>query len=234
MSKNTKHKFYKQYLELLEKESKLDDIKNALGYEKLENPYQYGYNAFHVLRDDISRRKDAEVFQYLLDNYSVTTWSKDGNFYKTYKKYVIDNRPHFKLICEADYLNLEPKYKKFFIHIEKEDRKFWNGTVNKYYRCYFEPHFLVMKIVNNYITHKKVIDSEVERELSYVRDKIYYLQEIIEPWNDTFITKAKRIQAKADRRCDKVNIKKNLNANKYEWYIDEKYPLTHKKTNNWW
>ena len=42
------------------------------------------------------------------------------------------------------------------------------------------------------------------------------------------------LELKAERRCDKVNIKKNLNANKYEWYIDEKYPLTHKKTNNWW
>lgn len=234
MSQNTKHKFYKEYLELLRKQDELYDIKNALGYEKLEKPYQYGYNAFHVLRDDISRRKDADVFQHLLDNYSVTTWSKDGVFYRVYRKFVSDNRPHFKLICEADYLKLEPKYKKYFRHVEDKDQKFWNGTVNKFYRCYLEPHFLVMKVVNSYITHKKVIDSEIERELDFVDDKIYQLQEIIEPWNDTFITKARRIQAKAHRRSDKVNLKKNLTCQYYGWNFEEKYPLNYKKTNDWW
>lgn len=233
MSKNTKHKFYKKYLELERKRDSLYDIKDALGYEKLEKPYQYGYNAFHVLRDDISRRKDADVFQYLLDNFSVTTWSKNGVFYSVYKKYVSDNRPHFRLITEADYLKLEPKYKKHFYHVSDKDQKFWNGTVNKFYRCYLEPHFLVMKVVNSYITHKKVIDNEVERELSYVSDKIYYLQEIIEPWNDRFITKAKKIQTKANRRSDKVNINKNLKTNNNEWY-DEKYSLSYNKTKNWW
>lgn len=234
MSQNTKHKFYKKYLELLEKQSNLYDIKDALGYEKLEKPYQYGYNAFHVLRDDISRRKDADVFQYLLDNYSVTTWSKDGVFYKVYKKYISDNRPHFKLICEADYLKLETKYKKFFIHIEKEDRKFWNGTVMKYYRCYLEPHFLVMKIANSYITHKRVIDGEVEQELDFVNDKIYELEREISPWYEGFITKHRRIQAKAKRRSDKVNLKKNVTCQYYGWNFQEKYPLTYKKTNSWW
>jgi hypothetical protein len=234
MSQNTKHKFYKKYLGLLEEQDKLYDIKNSLGYEKLEKPYQYGYEAFNVLRDDISRRKDADIFQYLLDEYSSTTWSKDGIFYKVYKKYISDNRPKFKLISEADYLKLEPKYKKFFSHVEKEDKKFWNGTVNKYYRCYIEPHFLVMKIVNFYITHKKIIDNEVESDLHFVNDKIYELERVISPWYDGFITKHRRMQSKSQRRSDKVNVKKNLNANKYEWYIDEEYPLTHKKTNNWW
>lgn len=233
MSQNTKHREYKNYLALLRKQDELYDIKNALGYEKLEKPYQYGFNAFHVLRDDISRRKDADVFQYLLDTYSTTPWSKDGIFYRKYKRYNSDNRPKFRLISEADYEKLEPKYKKHFIHDAKEDRKFWNGTVYKYYRCYLPPHFLVMKVVNYYITHKQVIDATVESELNFVNNKIYELEREIQPWYEGFIGKYRKIQAKAKRNADKVNIKKNLKAHKYEDYY-EKYELTYKRSDWWW
>lgn len=233
MSQNTKHKSYKEYLRLLEKQDKLYDIKNALGYEKLEKPYQHGYNAFHVLRDDISRRKDAELYQYLLDNFSVTTWSKDGVFYKVFKRHISDNRPHFKLISEEEYEKLETKYKNHFFHDSRYDQKYWNGTVYKKYRCYLPPHFLVMKVVNDYITHKLIIDPQVESELDFVNNRINELAREIQPYYEGFIGKYRKIQAKAKRNADKVNIKKNLNAHKWEDYY-EKYELTYKRSDWWW
>lgn len=235
MSQNTKHRSYKKYLGLLEEQDRLYDIKNALGYEKLEKPYQHGYNAFHVLRDDISRRKDAEVFQYLLDNYSVTTWSKSGVFYKVYKKHISDNRPHFKLISEEDYEKLSNKYKSYFFHDSRYDTKYWNGTVYKKYRCYLPPHYLVMKVVNDYVTHKRVVDSEIERELDFVNKQVYELAREIQPYYEGFVSKYRKFKAKATRNSDKVNLKKNLNAKKYHgWVIDEKFELSYKRKDYWW
>jgi hypothetical protein len=53
MSKNTKHKFYKEYLKLLTRRSEIYKAQNALGYVELEKPYQYGFNAYLTLREDV-------------------------------------------------------------------------------------------------------------------------------------------------------------------------------------
>lgn len=234
MSKNTKHKFWKEYLQLLDRESKIQDAQAALGYVELEKPYHHGFNAYLILREDIARRQDAEIFQYLLDNYAYETWSRDTIFYKKTKNGYIDNRPSFKEISEADYLKLDPRYKKYFVHITKRDTPSWDGTIRKFYKCYLEPHYLVMKIKKSYITHRKVIDGELEREFKFVNDKIWDLQQIIQPWEDGFVTEAKRYQNKQLRRRDKINLKKNLTNYRFIIYGDEKYQLTTKRESGYW
>lgn len=235
MSKNTKHKFYKQYLELLRRQSDIQDAQDALGYVELEKPYHYGFNAYLTLREDVARRQDADVYQYLLDTYAYETWSKDGIFYHVRRKYIVDSRPSFSLVAEADYEKIEPRYKKFFKHVPKEDRPSWNGEVKRFYKCYIEPHYLVMEIKKSYVTHQKVIDGELERELDYVNNKIWDLQQIIQPWSETFVTEAKRYQHKQLRRRDKINLKKNLKHRKFTWYGEEVYILTAKReTGYWW
>lgn len=231
MSKNTKHKFYKEYIKLLNRRSEINKAQKALGYVELEKPYQYGFNAYLTLREDVARREDAHVYQYLIDNYSYQTFSKDGVFSGKKKKHYWDNTPKFKLISEAEYLKVEPKYVKFFHHERTNNDRRWDGTVRKYYRCYFEPHYLVMKVVKNFITHKKVIDGELEREEQFVRDKIWDLEMIMKPWYEGYVVYAKHYQNKQLRRKDKVNLKKNLSID----YDDEKYHLTTKReTGYWW
>ena len=213
MSKNTKHKDYKRYLALMERESELEAAIRNLGYVELEKPIHKGYEAYLELREDIARRQDAWVFQYIIDNWSTITWSPTTVFYEKKRCYVIDRTPKIKLMSEEQYLKLPPQVAKYFRHDYLEDKPRWNGTVAKYYSASYVPDFyFVMKIRNSYITHRKVVDGELERDLRLVRDQLWYLRTIMKPYNVGGYTWFLKNFSKRNRRNDKIALQKNLNT----------------------
>ena len=208
MSKNTKHKNYKAYLRLLAEEDKLEEIKRNLGYRELEKPVHHGYEAFFVLRDDIARRADAYVFQHLIDNYTTTTWSKTKEFYIKKKRYHIDNRPTFTTISERQYTNLDLRVKKYFFHDKEYPR--WDGTIMRWFCCGIPPYYLVMKIRKSYLTHERVIDSELERQLNFVGDKLSQMREVMPLYNNRGLTGFRKGLVKSDRAHNRQQMRKNL------------------------
>jgi hypothetical protein len=234
MSKNTKHKDYKRYLALMEKEDELEMVIKNLGYVELEKPIHKGYEAYLELREDITRRQDAWVFQYIIDNCSTITWSPTTVFYEKKRGYVIDRTPKIKLMSEEQYLKLPPQVAKYFRHNHLDDKPRWNGTVAKYYSASYVPDFyFVMKIRNSYITHRKVVDGELERELRFVRDQLFYLRTIMSPYNETGYSAFKKDINKRNRRKDKMALRKNLNTmfinDSHEWYKEQGVEMTERE-----
>jgi hypothetical protein len=80
-----------------------------------------------------------------------------------------------------------------------------------------------MKVKNSYLTHQKVLDSELEREISFVDDKISEFWNTSPFWKSSRGFKWFRVrQNRADRRYNKIAIGKNLrqgiNNDSYELY----------------
>lgn len=166
---NSKHKNYKKYLEVRRRKSEILEAQRNLGYEKLDKPYQRGWDTYWVLRKDISRRDDAEDIQLILDHYGTTIYCRDGEF-KTWsreEKRYVNHEPSIKMISESEYNNLQPWVKKWFEHDQSEDDYYWWYTEPKrYYRCNIPRWFLVMKKEKHWVTHYKVMDELLEQEWS--------------------------------------------------------------------
>lgn len=210
MSKNTKHKNYKAYLRLLAEEDKLETIQRNLGYRELEKPVHYGYNAYFVLREDVARRDDAFIYQHIIDNYSTETWSKTPEFYIKKKRYYEDRRPTFQDIPESLYNRLDVRVAKHFYHDSEKDRKSWDGSVIKTYVCGIPPYYVVMKVKKSYLTHEKVIDSEVERQLSFIGDKLSQMMDTMPLFNNNGLTAFRKGLVKNERNYNKQQLRKNL------------------------
>ena len=163
----------KNYKELLRNRRRYDEIREAqrnLGYEKLEKPYQKGWDGYWVLRDDIAKSEEGQKLQVLIENFGTTIFS-DNKEFKSWsrqeRKYVY-NKPGFKLVPESEWENFYAWAQKWFVHVPSEDRHSWwypNG-VKRYYKCIIPDWMLVMKKEKHWVTHYKVVDEVLEQELS--------------------------------------------------------------------
>jgi hypothetical protein len=222
MSKNTKHKNYKVYLRLLAEEDKLNTIRKNLGYRELPKPVQHGYNAYLVLREDIARRDDAFIYQHLIDEYSYETWSKTPEFYIKKKNYILDKTPKFKHIDENLYDRLNLRVKKFFYHDKSKDFKSWDGSVRKKYICSLPPYYFVMKVKKSYLTHEKIVDNELERQINFIKDKLQVIRDTSPVYNNNGFAEYRRAWSKKDRQFNKMALRKNVSM---EFAFDDWEPI---------
>lgn len=226
---NTKDKKYKEYLKLLEKLNENYKAQKNLGYKPLEKPIHHGYDAFFILRDDIQRRVDVNVFQYILDNFSKSVWSrrKDFKYYShKYKKYIKLN-PSIRNINESEYGKLHESIKKYFIEFEE---KYWGG-IRKIYTCVVPSHFFKIKIVKSYKTHYKVIDSVLKQEESYLEDKLYSDFYNLQAYHGNAPKRYTQLCNRRDRRNTKIEIKKTMNNNNWD---EMELPGRHKHYATWY
>lgn len=220
MSKNTKHKHYKRLLALRERKSELEVAIKNLGYVELEKPVHHGYNAYLTLREDVARREDkvAWLYQYFIDNFAVETWSRTKEFYiKNKKGKVWDKRPYLRRLTQKEYDGFLPWVQE---HLHKKTEFVW-GQEYSYYVPYIPEHYLVTEIKNSYITHRKVVDGELESELAFVKDQMWAIEVRIKPWDESGYSKFLKTIQKANRRNDKIALKKNLNT----IFINDSYEL---------
>lgn len=232
MSKNTKHKDYKRLLALREREDELTQAIRNLGYVELEKPVHHGYNAFLTLREDVAKREDrvAWLYQYFIDNFAVETWSRTKEFYiKNKKGKVCDKRPYFRRVTQKEYDGFLPWVQEY---LHKRTEFLW-GQEYSYYVPYIPQHYLVTKIKNSYITHRKVVDGELESERAFIKDQIWAIEVRMKPWNDSGYSRFLKRYKKANRRNDKMALKKNLNTDfindSYEWYKEQGIEMSEKE-----
>lgn len=209
MSKNTKDFGYKGYLQLLDRQSELQDQIRALGYRELEKPIHHGYTAYLTLREDVLKRKDGKDYQYIIDNFAYTTWSRTTDFRVKRKKKYEDNLPKLRYISESDYLKLDVRYHKFF-HLHTRTYSSWNGNVYKFYQAYIPQQYLVINIKNHYLTHVKIIDGGLESELQFVNDKLWDYQQRQSPYNRGGFTYYRKHYTSTTRACDKLTLHRLL------------------------
>jgi hypothetical protein len=232
MSKNTKHKDYKRLLALREKEDELDEAIKNLGYVELEKPVHHGFNAYLTLREDVAKREDrvAGLYQYFIDNFASEPWSRLPVFYTKNKKgKITDNRPKLRRLTQKEFDGFLPWVQE---HLHKRTEYNW-GNEYTYYVPYIPDYYLVMKIKNSYITHRKVVDGELESQRAFVKDQIWQLEDKIKPWNHNGYSWFLKSVSKRNRRKDKMALRKNLNTmfinDSHEWHKEQGNEMTERE-----
>ncbi|MEN7550731.1 hypothetical protein AAG747_22615 [Rapidithrix thailandica] len=148
---------------------RLSIAQQKLGYVRLEKPVRHGWFKHLVLRQDIANREDAAVFQEIVKIAAKWIWGRDKpHVNKEWERAAENNKlfqfPGFKFIEKDRYKLLSGKAKKYF----KEYELYWSpwlGSVKAYY-CLVPSYYFVPGYTKAYLTHRKVIDGELERRIA--------------------------------------------------------------------
>lgn len=219
MSRNTKKDSYKTYLKLRAEELRIDTLINNLGYIELEEPIHHGYIGFFKLREDVARRDNADVLNYLVENYTSAPWCRTKDFIvkKKGRKEIVE--PKYLKIRESEYLKVPVKLQSFFT---KGWERTWGGGYWEYFSLNLPRHYLVIKKKRDYITHRKVIDSQLISELKFVEDKIWNIVQKTNPYDSATYYDV-RWYNKSSRRSDKMicsSIKKYFDYNEDSDFLE--------------
>jgi hypothetical protein len=136
---------------------------------KLDKPRFVGYKRYYFLRDDIVRRKDANVFRSILEKLNTTVYSRKKD---EFGRYDFDNPPfdvkqRIKTLSLKSYEKLTPELQKHFIKITNWD---WRKKESRYE--FLHPYMFVLKIKHNYITEVPILDKDMESEIGRLETKI--------------------------------------------------------------
>lgn len=171
---NSKDKKIKLYKELNRRLKKNQRAQYDLGYLPYDKPIHKGYDIYYKLRDDIKRRDDYYVFEYILRKFGKSSWCKNTEFrrwdYLT-KSYVNIN-PYIRHISEKEYDELLSEAKKWFTKYDGQNKIVIWGKVYDYYINTIPEFFFKKKIKKHYKTHYKVIDSALLQEEAYLIDRL--------------------------------------------------------------
>jgi hypothetical protein len=169
---NSKDKNYKEYLKVNRRKWEVLGAQRNLGYEPLDEPYQKGWDAYWVLRKDVSRRSDADDLQFILDNFGKDIWCDNIFFLKwdrSIRRYT-DINPHIRAITEREWEKLPATCKKWFKVMPIQHGHYHPWWYTSTYTCVIPLHFLVKEKEPSMVTHKRVIDNLLEQEWAELSD----------------------------------------------------------------
>lgn len=167
----------KELIALWKRKMRLSDGRRALNWVELSKPEKWGYKRFFVLREDVAKSREADFLNGLLKLVQSTVISRDKKFerkdYKTKKKMpihqeinYIDHKTWNKLIADG---KLSEKQQSFFEKRWKMNRfgrgGFWAFEFSK-------PWMFVTAIAPHYITHRMIIDPQLESEIKELSNRI--------------------------------------------------------------
>lgn len=134
--------------------------------EKLDKPVFWGYRREFVLREDISRRNDASKWRALLQLLQNVQYSKRKDFrYRQRPSRKWKTRTHqLKTFSSWDFEREIPN--RFKIHF----RFYYAGGRRRYY--FIHPWMMVSRRKKEYNTHRIVLNTEIEKELGYLDNRI--------------------------------------------------------------
>ncbi len=146
----------------------LKRAKSELEPVPLEKPIRNGWYKHLILRDDIARRKDADLYQEILNVGAQWVWGntkKAAN--KKWDRYVIENKewiwPGFACIDSDQHKSLPEKAKQLFYKYELSWSS-WRGRSVRYY-CLVPSYYFKIVYSKAYITHLQLIDSELQQRV---------------------------------------------------------------------
>lgn len=251
MKRDKKTEKFKEFLRLEEELGANWEAQRNLGYKPLDKPIHNGYDAFWVLRDDVSRRDDAYRFQHILDTYGTTVWCrrKDFKAWSYLHKREVDIKPGFKEITPREYEELNSWVKKFFEPYTRYSR--WGNNSSVMYRVNIPDYFLVRKRVKSYKTHYKVIDEVLLQEEAEIKAIIenqyfdeqrkYWDRHSSGKWWRKYLNRKDRAHNKSALRRNMRTIfaEDNINEDWRSWLdgnCDDRYEFKyrHKHYGKWW
>ncbi len=165
------HDREKKLIRLYHEQMNLRTEMRNLGYEELDPPVQRGWKRFYVLRDDVSRGKDAAFFQGILNKINTTKYSSRRDFkvkrrHRGKKVYVVSGQELEKLTasCFAKKKFSEREAKYFDLVMTREKV----GNKNIWLYRFQEPWRFRLKIEPNIIRRTRVKDFSLEKRLDEI------------------------------------------------------------------
>lgn len=167
----------KQLIQLDKRRAELWDQRRKLPLVPLEQPYQRGWKRFFVLREDLKHSQRAAFYEDLLPKINTIEYSRDKSFKrKKRRKKGYGYEVRKQLLRELDLywwngpkVNLTEQEKACFTCVEAYSIKTRRLEV-KY--VFDEPWRYVLKVTPNMVTHRKPIDSDLEKELAWIDNHI--------------------------------------------------------------
>lgn len=167
----------KQLIQLDKRRTKLWQQKRLLPMVPLEHPYQRGWKRFFVLQEDLKHSPRTEFYEILLEKINTVEYHYDKMFKpkkRRKKRYGYELKQ--QLLREfstyswlANKMNLTDEEKACFTCVETFDVR--NRRIDVKY-IFTEPWRYKLKVIPHMITHIKLMDPDIERELSYIDDHI--------------------------------------------------------------
>jgi len=163
----------KQLIQLYKRRKELWHQYGLLPMVPIKNPYQSGWKRFFVLREDVKHSPRVEFYEALLLKINTTQHHHEKSFKRKKrrkKRYGFEERK--QLLREFDLywwnstrLNLSEQERACFTRVETYSVK-TRRTEVKY--VFAEPWRYVLKVVPNMITHKKLLDVDLEKEIAWI------------------------------------------------------------------
>jgi hypothetical protein len=167
----------KRLIQLHKQEVKLWTDRRKLPWVLLAEPYQKGWKRFFVLREDVKRTNNAGFYESLLEKINTIQYSKDKGFKvkkrrmrkRVYEVKKQSLREFYEWEWNSPRLQLTENEKAFFYRQETLCSK-GKYTCVKY--VYAEPWRFVLQIRPHMITHMKMIDEDLEREVQQLKNYV--------------------------------------------------------------
>ncbi|WP_345954000.1 hypothetical protein [Mucilaginibacter sp. PAMB04168] len=172
----------KRLIQIHKRQEALWEKRRTLPWVPLDAPYQRGWKRFFVLRDDIRKGPKADFYEALLEKVNTFEYHHD-RFFKRKKRrkgkygYVV-KKQNLRELDEYDWNSSK-------LALTEEEKACFTRTESFHIRTrrleikyvITEPWRFVLKVAPHIITHRKMVDTELESELSklnnYVRAHNY-------------------------------------------------------------
>ncbi|MDB5140504.1 MAG: hypothetical protein JWR12_2420 [Mucilaginibacter sp.] len=163
----------KQLIQLDKRRDQLWEQKRLLPMIALEHPYQRGWKRFFVLRDDVKHSPRKDFYEALLPKINTVEYHQDKSFKRKKRRkqrYVYQVKAQMmrelsQHSWDINRMNLTEEEKVCFTRVETFDVKTYRTDV-KY--VFTESRRFVLKVAPHMVTHIKLMDVDIEKELSYI------------------------------------------------------------------
>ena len=167
----------KQLIQLDKRRAELWQQKRLLPLVPLEHPYQRGWKRFFVLQEYLKHSARMAFYETLLEKINTVEYHYDKSFKRKKRRirryeYEVKQqllREFSTYSWHANKVNLTDDEKACFTCVETFDVKA-RCTDVKY--VFTEPWRYRLKVTPHMITHVKLMDVDIERELSYIDNHI--------------------------------------------------------------
>lgn len=163
---------YRRYMRLIK-------AKRSMRLVELEKPVRAGYKKYFVLREDVAKSREANIYRSLLKHIQHVVYSRDKKFlYKDYKTKKmlpmahttkpIVHRDWNKLLAES---GITTRQQAMFLQVWKQTNP--KNPKQGYYQWVFQKEWVFAeKIEPHYKTHSLLLDPQLESELKEVENQI--------------------------------------------------------------
>lgn len=137
----------------------------------LSKPYQNGWIRYYVLRDDYTRRSDAQVFHTMIGTVGTEIFSRKIDFLDRKGQ---ERHPGLRVIGKREWevLNWPASHTKYFRYGKWHEKNIWGYSTAGVEGYKMErPFFFIEAVRPHFVTHTKTIYPDIESRMKYLQNK---------------------------------------------------------------